>query len=391
MTFVSGLVVVLMEGFCLAGPLEEPGDLWGQAMHFKWQVKALLPIAVVLTTGLLMFGWVTISLRQTDQKQVLLVALAGAVVICAVLLVVLAVLVQRPLLELKAKIARLRKGDLAVKVDFADRDDEIGQLGRNFNDMVVQLRENRDEIQRLHQSQISSAEHLVSLGELAAGLAHELRNPLAGIAGVLEIMARDLPASSPAREVLSEARTEVANLNQFLSDLLACARPRTPELVPADLNETIEHAVNLARQQVLNRPIQIKFTRSEGLPAVEHDVVQINQVLLNLLLNAIQSISGEGKIQIRVRHEEATVGIEVSDTGHGISSEHIGDIFRPFFTTRGKGTGLGLSLAQRVVRGHGGRIGVTSKLKEGSQFTLWLPVSQTQTIAAEAMAGIHEQ
>jgi signal transduction histidine kinase len=358
-------------------------------MRFKWQVKALLPVALVLTTGLLMF-WVTISLHEGEQKAVLVVALTGAIVVCAVLLVVLAVLVQRPLVELQSKIARLRAGDLSVKVSFADRSDEIGQLGRNFNEMVTQLRESQDVIQRLHEDQISSAEHLVTLGELAAGLAHELRNPLAGIAGVLEIMARDLPVSSPTREVLGEARTEVANLNQFLSDLLACARPRAPEFLPADLNETIEHAVNLARQQVLNRSIQVKFIRSEDLPSVEHDVVQINQVLLNLLLNAIQSIHEKGEIRVRVRREGVTVGVEVGDTGHGIPPEHIGDIFRPFFTTRGKGTGLGLSLAQRVARGHGGRIEVTSTWMEGSQFTLWLPVSQTKTVAAGALAGGHE-
>lgn len=347
-------------------------------MHFRWQVKALLPVALVLTTGLLMFAWFTISPHRTERKEVLIVAVAGAIVICAVLLVVLAVLVQHPLLELQAKIARLRNGDLTVSVSFADRDDEIGQLGRNFNEMVGQLRQNRDEIHRLHQEQISSAEHLVSLGELAAGLAHELRNPLAGIAGVLEIMARDLPDSSPAREVLGEARKEVASLNQFLSDLLACAKPRTPELVPADLNETIEHAVNMARQQVHTVPIQIKFARSEGLPPVEHDVIQINQVLLNLLLNAIQSIQGEGEIQVGVRRDNGAVGIEVSDNGQGIPPENIASIFRPFFTTRGKGTGLGLSLAQRVVRDHGGRIDATSKWMEGSQFVVWLPVSQAQ-------------
>jgi two-component system NtrC family sensor kinase len=345
-------------------------------MHLKWQLKALLPVALVLTAGLLVFAWVTISPHRSERREVLIVAIAGAVLICAVLLVVLAVLVQHPLLELRAKIARLRSGDLTVNVSFADRDDEIGQLGRNFNEMVGQLRENRDEIQRLHQAQISSAEHLVSLGELAAGLAHELRNPLAGIAGVLEIMARDLPGLSPAREVLGEARKEVASLNQFLSDLLTCAKPRTPQLVPADLNETIEHAVNMAHQQVLNIPIQITFIRSEGLPYVEHDVVQINQVLLNLLLNAIQSISGEGEIHVRVRRDDGAVGIEVSDTGQGIPPEHFGNIFRPFFTTRGKGTGLGLSLAQRVVREHGGRIDVTSTWMKGSQFVLWLPLSQ---------------
>ncbi len=341
-----------------------------------WRMKAILPVAGVLLVGLLVFVWVTLSLEGHERRAVILVAVAGAVAIFTVLLVVLAVLVQRPLLELQEKIARLQAGDLSVSVRFAQRNDEIGDLGRRFNEMVRQLHENREEIERLHRTQISRAEHLATLGELAAGLAHEIRNPLAGIAGVIEIIGRDLPESSPNREVLREVQREVLHIKQILSDLLDYARPKAPKFQPADLNATTEHAVILARQQALSRPIQIEFEMAAGLPPVEHDAGQIQQVLLNLLLNAVQAIEGaggSGKVQVRVEKRDAYATVTVNDTGRGISAEHLPNIFRPFFTTKGKGTGLGLSLARRIVDDHGGRIEVASELGVGSRFTVWLP------------------
>src|SRR5215467_5944049 len=178
-----------------ARQIEDPQLPW---LRINWEIKALVPIACVLLGGMLLFLLATLSWRDPHRHLVLLVAGAGAVAICGALLVVLTYTVQRPMVELQQKIAELGGGDLNVSVSFAHRNDEIGDLGRNFNQMVVQLRESREEIERLHQTQMSRAEHFATLGEMATGLAHEIRNPLAGIAGVIEIIGRDLPASSPA-------------------------------------------------------------------------------------------------------------------------------------------------------------------------------------------------
>jgi len=337
-------------------------------------MKAVLPVASVLLVGLLVFVWVTLSFEDPERQAVILVASAGAVAICAALLAALAVLIQRPLAELQEKMARLREGDLNVSVGFARRNDEIGDLGRHFNEMVRQLRESREEIQRLHRSQMSRAEHLATLGELAAGLAHEIRNPLGGIAGVIEIIGRELPESSPSRDVLKEVQKEVLHIKKILSDLLEYARPRPPEMRPADLYATAEHAVILARQQAMSRPIRIEIQPAENLPPVEHDPSQIQQVLLNLLLNAIQAIEGAGRIQVELALRDAMVAVNVSDSGRGIAPELLPNLFRPFFTTKGTGTGLGLSLARRIVEDHGGRIEVESTVGSGSRFSVWLPV-----------------
>lgn len=343
-------------------------------VRINWQIKALLPIAFVLLNGLLLFMLASLSWRDPERHTVLVVAGAGAVAICAALLFVLTYVVQRPMVELQEKMAKVGEGDLTASVDFAKRNDEIGDLGRNFNRMVTHLRENREEIQRLHRTQISRAEHLATLGELAAGLAHEIRNPLAGIAGVIEIIGRDLPPTSPARVVVKDVRQEIAQINHILTDLLHTARPHRPEIRRSDLNTTIEHAVMLARQQALSKPIEIEFKKNPAVPQVEHDSDQIHQVLLNLMINSIQAIEGPGKILVELSLEGTFAAIAVSDTGRGIPPEHLPNIFRPFYTTKGNGTGLGLSLARRIVEEHGGRIDVASAPGEGTRFVVSLPI-----------------
>ena len=346
--------------------------------HMNWVLKALLPIAAVLVNGLLLFVLVSSSLDPGPRNNVIAVAAGGAFVICAAVLVVFSFSVRRPMLELQEKIARLRLGDLDVHVNFDDRNDEIGDLGRDFNEMVQQLKSSREEIHRLHQNQMSRAEHFATLGELAAGLAHEIRNPLAGIAGVLEIVGRDLPENSAAREVMADAKQEAVQINRILTDLLETARPRAPQFRPADLVSTAEHAVGFARQQAIAKRIAIELETKHKLPAVEHDPTQINQVLLNLLLNAVQSMDKPGTIRVSLDTDEPNefAVVTVADEGRGIAPEHIASIFRPFFTTKGHGTGLGLSLAKRTIEAHGGRIEVTSEVRKGTRFVVLLPLTR---------------
>src|SRR5271155_516315 len=361
------------------GTLEKPAptppeeDFRSRSVRVNWQLKAILPVGFVLMAGLLLFTLAIVSLRDPDRHAVMIVAAAGAAAICAVSMLMLASLVQRPMVELQEKIEQVSEGNLDVSVSFSQRNDEIGDLGRNFNHLTQQLRESREEIERLHRTQMSRAEHLATLSELATGLAHELRNPLAGIAGVIEIVGRDLPATSPARAVVKDVRLEITRISRTLTDLLETARPRRPEVRRSNLNTTVEHAVMLARQQVLSRPIKIELQQAPDIPEVEHDSDQIHQVLLNLLLNAVQAMEKTGTVNVEIGSRDGYASVVVSDTGRGISPQNLPNIFRPFYTTKGDGTGLGLSLAHRIVEDHHGRIEVSSVVGKGSTFTVLLP------------------
>lgn len=362
------------------------------AQRMQWRMKAILPVAGVLILGLFIFQFIALEQQGPVRQWILVVAASGAAITCGVVMAVLAVLIEQPLRELKTTIQRVQRGDLNASVEFAKRDDDVGELGRHFNQMVRQLRENKAEIERLHRQELSRAEHLATLGELAAGLAHEIRNPLAGIAGVLDVISKELPAGSASRNVLGDVHAEIRQIQSILSDLLAYARPRPPQFHRADLNDTIEQAVLLAAPQVRSRAIEINFEPSQALRAVVHDPVQIQQVALNLLLNAIQSIAGAGRVEVRLEDCEGFAVIRVRDTGRGISRENLSKIFRPFFTTRQEGTGLGLPLARGIVESHGGRIEVRSELKQGTCFEVFLPIeglakAETAPQAAVAVEG----
>jgi hypothetical protein len=342
----------------------------------NWQIKAILPVVFVLLAGLLLFTIATISMRDNDRDALLLLAGAGAAIVCGVSISVLAYLIQRPMVELQEKMGIISQGNLNVTVSFAHSNDEIGDLGRNFNHMVRQLRDSRLEIENMHRTQMSRAEHLATLGEMATGLAHEIRNPLAGIAGVIEIIGRDLPESSPARAMVKDVRLEINQINRILTDLLETARPHPPRMMKSNLNTTVEHAVMLARQQVLSKPIRIELLPDRDLPEVEHDSDQIHQVVLNLLLNAVQAIDNNGYVTITVGSTGDCATITITDTGRGMTEHQLAQIFRPFYTTKATGTGLGLSLVHRIVDEHHGLINVTSEPGKGSTFEVLIPFAQ---------------
>lgn len=344
-------------------------------VRVNWQIKAILPVVIVLLAGLLLFTVATVSLRDNDRDALLLLAGAGAVIVCGVSISVLAHLIQRPLVELQGKMGIISEGNLDVTVSFAHSNDEIGDLGRRFNEMVRQLKESRLEIENMHRTQMSRAEHLATLGELATGLAHEIRNPLAGIAGVIEIIGRDLPESSPARAMVKDVRIEINQINRILTDLLETARPHPPRMMKSNLNTTVEHAVMLARQQVLSKPIRIELLPAQDLPEVEHDSDQIHQVVLNLLLNAVQAIDSDGYITVTIGSTGDCATVTVADTGRGMTEHQLAQIFRPFYTTKATGTGLGLSLVRRIIDEHHGQINVVSEPGKGSTFEVLLPVA----------------
>ncbi len=241
------------------------------------------------------------------------------------------------------------------------------------------------------QIELQQAAQLSLVGELAAGLAHEIKNPLAGIQGVVDILLRRRDAHDPDSEALQGIRNEVERIDQTVRALLDRARPRVLATKPSSLTEVVRRAVNVARAQASGRSeggrrVTVHLDAPTEPIVVSIDAAQIEDAVLNLIINAIEATESNGSVSVRLFHSPADetdyqmgeVVIEVSDKGRGISEEDLPRIFHPFFTTTKGGTGLGLPAVRRIARAHGGRVEVESVLGHGSTFTLSLPLKTQQ-------------
>ena len=241
-------------------------------------------------------------------------------------------------------------------------------------------------------AELQRAAQLSFVGELAAGLAHEIKNPLAGIQGTVDILIRRREASDPETEALKAIRHEVERIDGTVRALLDRARPRALSPARTSLTELVWRAVSIARSQAVSAAARGHRVRIEFEPPPEDiellaDAAQIEDAVLNLIINAIEAIEGEGKVAVSIRRAESEseaefdeeAVIEVSDNGSGIREEDLARIFHPFFTTTKGGTGLGLPAVRRIVRAHGGRVEAKSTVGEGSTFTMHLPLENPQT------------
>jgi PAS domain S-box-containing protein len=236
------------------------------------------------------------------------------------------------------------------------------------------------------EAEVQRAAQLSFVGELAAGLAHEIKNPLAGIQGAVDILIRRREKTDPEREALEGMRHEVTRIDGTVRALLERARPRLVSVKSVSLSEVVRRAVNLARGQLSQSNAQggrvtINYEPPDDPIVVNIDAAQIEDAVLNLIINAIDATEGNGEVKIRVSVDQDTADredavIEVSDDGRGIGEEDQARIFNPFFTTRREGTGLGLPAVRRIARAHGGGVQVKSKLGRGSTFTIRLPMNR---------------
>ena len=263
--------------------------------------------------------------------------------------------------RLRARVSPLR--------DAAGQVVALVMVIRDITDVIVRERE------------LARVEQVARFGELAAGLAHEIKNPLAGIQGAVDILIQRRNPSDPEREVLENVRHEVSRIDATLKTLLDRAKPREFKFQNASMNDVLLRAVNLGQHQTNHtarkngHKISIEFNNSPSPVVMTIDADQIEDAILNLISNAIEAIEAEGKISIQfdeITHTDEVV-IQIKDDGKGISSENLRRIFSPFFTTSENGTGLGLPAVQRIARAHGGRVEVESTVGQGSIFTLRLP------------------
>jgi two-component system NtrC family sensor kinase len=232
---------------------------------------------------------------------------------------------------------------------------------------------------------VLQTEKLSALGRMAAGIAHEINNPLAGILLFSTNMLKKAPSEGPIREGLEIIIQETIRCKAIIQDLLEFSREREPQKIPADINQVIEKGVAILRNELRLHHIRLEKELSDRLPKLLIDENQIQQVLINLLLNAIQAIGEQGVITIRTglspNHKFVTV--EVSDSGCGILPEHLSKIFDPFFSTKPKGTGLGLAVTFGIVQKHGGQIHVESQPGLGTGIFLNFPVPTEEAVTED--------
>ena len=234
--------------------------------------------------------------------------------------------------------------------------------------------------------QLQRADRLKTLGEVAAGLAHEIRHPLASIRGALEIIGSRAVPDSPEDEFSRLAMAEVQRLDHLVWEFLRYARPHEPDLRPTSLDDVVVRVVALLRTQADRANVTVTVDRQRVLPEIALDALQIEQVLLNVILNAIQASRPGSKVHIRERQERDEAIVEVLDEGPGIPPEQMTQVFAPFFTTKDTGTGLGLPIAQRIVLAHRGRLDVESTPGHGTAVRVRLPIRTDAAAVAEPAA-----
>jgi len=265
---------------------------------------------------------------------------------------------------------RLKAGDLDYRINGLS--DEFGEVAASFNEMADSLKKQMHEMQRTEQLRVS--------GEMAAGLAHEIRNPLTGMKVSIEVLLSELNIEERDKDVLVKVIEQIRNIELLMKNLLNYARPVASQPVMFNVNKILEKTIYFIEKHpsfVAGYPSkQLIRELDKKLPDIFGDPQQLQQVFLNLLLNAADAVPEGGNITVKTIHDRQanTVAVLLRDTGKGIPLELIEKIFNPFFTTKGKGTGLGLAVSRRIVEDHGGSIEVFNNVSSGVTFTVTLPV-----------------
>jgi signal transduction histidine kinase len=235
---------------------------------------------------------------------------------------------------------------------------------------VQSLDDATHELEASHEKQIQQAGKLASIGELASGIAHEIRNPLAGIGAAVEVLSEENNLNGQRAEIVGEVRRQIKRLNTTLRDLLDFARVREPEIAPCHVADLIKPMLALVRPDAQKYHVTIVEECAGELPPILADPGQLQQALLNVLLNAIQAMPDGGTLTLRTTPVDGAVRVAISDTGGGIPHDNLHKIFSPFFTTKHRGTGLGLAITRSIVDKHAGTITVDSESGRGTTFTL---------------------
>jgi two-component system NtrC family sensor kinase len=347
---------------------------------------------------------VVVSLRHLDEDMVVhrqalvIFGILGVGLIIGVVALLIHHFVHHPVNTLLDGTRRVGLLNLEYRIP-EQREDELGRLAVAFNDMTEHLARAQDEIRDFAeqledkvqektaelekaQLQMIHSEKMAAIGQMAAGVAHEINNPLTGVITFAHLVKKSIPEGGRQREDLDTIIREAERCSRIVRGLLDFARGGEIVRKQLDVNEVLGRTLGLMRYQKSFEHVEVDRLFAEDLPQIEADQDQVQQVFVNLIANAAEAMGGEGRLRLSTRAVDDVNGhgpgvrIEVMDTGPGIPEADLGRIFDPFFSTKetGEGTGLGLSVTYRIVENHGGRIAVSSKVGTGTRFAVYLPV-----------------
>jgi signal transduction histidine kinase len=374
------------------------GTMWGVI----WLSKSQLWISAPIFFEGRLHGGLSVSCSllpvyetlRSSQKVILLYIFVDTVILVMVGLVLLSRIVVKPIHELLHLTAGYKEGDAVPAVEESSRN-EIGDLSRSLHNMLRRLEENKKELRahiaslekanrelRQAQDEIIRSEKLASVGRLAAGIAHEIGNPIGIILGYLDLLRLDDADGEEKKDFLNRIESEVTRVNQIIRDLLDFSRPTSGEVVKTYVHDALRNTVSILDRQPMMEGIQSRLELAASRDAIMANPNRLQQVFLNILMNSADAFAGaetreEGKkVTIRTENAGEIIRLTFSDNGPGIPSKDLLRIFDPFFTTKepGKGTGLGLSVCYRIVESLGGTIKAESEAGRGTTIVVDLPL-----------------
>jgi two-component system NtrC family sensor kinase len=346
----------------------------------NWYITAYEPIRNIddKIVGILYVGLLEQKYVDSERRTVviyLVIAFVGMVVSMG-LAYVISNRISESIRRLAAASQELTHGNLDARAEVTTND-ELRELADTFNSMAAAVKTRDEQLKEFTRRKIMESERLAIIGQLSAGVAHELNNPLQGIVTYSHLLLERLPADSPVRESINKIVTQANRCIQIIRGLLDFSRPKLPQKKLADLNHVLQQCVALVEDQHLFHNVEIVRKLDERLPQVVVDPAQIQQVFMNMLINATEAMNGDGCLTLTTRRvaSEGMVEVSFADTGHGISPENMEKIFNPFFTTKELGHGLGLAISYGFVKEHHGTISVESEIGRGTTFTVRLPMT----------------
>jgi two-component system NtrC family sensor kinase len=365
------------------------GETWiGRAYVVNnWYITAYEPIRDIndRIIGILYVGILEQKYRDIERRTILI--FLAITVVGAFIALALAYLLSRGISGSIGRLAsasrELAHGNLDARADVTSND-ELRELAESFNAMASALKKRDEQLKALAQNRIMESERLAMIGQLAAGVAHELNNPLQGIVAYSHLLLEKAPDDDPMRSSLQKIVTQADRSKDIIRGLLDFSRQTKPQKMMSNINHILLECLSLVEKQPLFHNIEIEKDFVGNLPLISVDPSQIQQVFMNMIINAAEAMEGNGRLTLETRFDpvDKTVDVIFTDTGHGIREEDMPQLFDPFFTTKevGHGTGLGLAISYGIVRKHRGTITVESEIGKGTTFIISLPETVEERI-----------